>query len=64
MAYRTRRNSSRSTGRRKTSKTQELTTLARKMGQVERGLKNPDSKISQAYNQGKSPKARKSRTLF
>lgn len=64
MAYRTRKTSSRSSGRSKKTQTQQLTTLARQMGQIERGLKNPDSRISQSYNQGKNPKQRKSRTLF
>lgn len=50
---------------RKTSKSSELTSLAHKMGQVQRGLQNPDSKISSAYNRGiTKPKKRKKQSLF
>ena len=49
----------------RTSMSSELTSLARKMGQVERGLKNPDSKISSAYNSGLTkPEKRKKQSLF
>ena len=69
MAYtRNKRTSrSRNTSRRTTnsSKAADLVKLARQMGQVERGLKNPDSKISAAFNSGKQkPAAPKKRTLF
>lgn len=50
---------------RKTSTSSELTSLAYKMGQVQRGLQNPDSKISSAYDRGKTkPEKRKKQSLF
>ena len=61
------RRSSRSTvGRnKKRSSSNSLTDLAYKMGLVERGLKNPDSKISDSYNRGLvKPEKRPKKTLF
>ena len=50
---------------RKTSTSSELTSLAYKMGQVQRGLQNPDSKISSAYDRGATkPEKRKKQSLF
>ena len=50
---------------RKTSRASDLTSLAYKMGQVQRGLQNPDSKISSAYDRGKTkPARRKKQSLF
>lgn len=51
------------TKRRKQKKYSELETLAYRMGQVKRGLKNPDSLITESYNNGctvKEKKAKKS----
>ena len=43
----------------------ELTRLAFKLGQIERGRGNPDSRISDAYNRGKTkPEKRPKKTLF
>ena len=39
--------------------------LAYKMGLIQRGLKNPDSMISESYNRGLAkPEAKAKRTLF
>lgn len=49
----------------KQKKYSELEIPAYRMGQVKRGLKNPDSKISASYENGCSVKERKPRkTLF
>lgn len=65
-SYRTsKRTSSKSKSTTKKQRNKELLHTARVMGQVERGLKNPDSLISQAYNSGKSKPAKKqNRTMF
>lgn len=53
------------TSKRKTSKSSELTSFAYKMGQVQRGLQNPDSKISSSFERGKmKPEKRQKQTLF
>ena len=53
------------TNSRKINRSSDLTSLAYKMGQVQRGLQNPDSKISSAYDRGKTkPERRKKQTLF
>ena len=47
----------------KRKKYTELETFAYRMGQIKRGLKNPDSKISASFNNGcavKEKKAKKS----
>ena len=44
----------------KLSKSTKLKRLAYDMGQVERGLKNPDSAITASFNSGKEFKKRKS----
>ena len=50
---------------RKMSTSSELTSLAYKMGQVQRGLQNPDSRISSAYGRGATkPEKRKKQSLF
>ena len=61
---RKRRNSfSRSKGR--VRRRNDLTTLAYKMGQVNRGLKNPDSLIAESYNRGATkPHKREKKSLF
>ena len=63
--------SRRNTPRRKTRKfnsgssATELTRLAFKLGQIERGRGNPDSRIADAYNRGKTkPEKRPKKTLF
>ncbi len=38
--------------KRKASKTKELTTLAYKLGQIEKGKKNSNSKVYDSYNKG------------
>lgn len=44
---------------------QELTRLAYQMGQIERGRNNPDSRISESYERGKTaPERRPRKTLF
>ena len=60
------RRSARSTvGRKRRSGSNSLTNLAYKMGLVQRGLKNPDSKISDSYNRGLvKPEKRPQKTLF
>lgn len=62
MAYRTRTRS----GRRKkrVSKTKEMTTLAYKLGQIEAGKKNPESKVYESYQKGLTNKKRTKKPLF
>lgn len=48
----------------KQSYTKKMTSLAYQMGQVNRGLKNPDSKISASYNAGLKKKAKEKKPLF
>ena len=43
----------------------ELTRLAYRLGQIERGRSNPDSRITEAYNRGKvKPEKRSRKSLF
>ena len=43
----------------------DLVSFARKMGMVKRGLENPDSRISEAYERGVIvPEKRKKKPLF
>ena len=42
--------------KKKASNASQLKKLAYQMGQVERGLKNPNSQISESYNNGKHAK--------
>lgn len=49
---------------RKSEKGAQLTRLAYDMGQVERGLKNPESRISAAHAAGKKPVEHKKKSLF
>ena len=59
------RSSSSSSKGRKKSQGTELRSLAYKMGQVNLGLKNPNSQITQSYNAGKNSGAKKEkRPLF
>ena len=59
------RTGTRSTKGRGKSKAQELKSLAYKMGQVERGLKNSNSQISKSFDAGKrSGKKQEKRPLF
>ncbi len=47
------------------NRAKQLTSLAYDMGLVGRGLKNPDSRISSAYNRGMTkPSKRQKKTLF
>ena len=56
---------SRSTKGRGKSKSQELKSLAYKMGQIEKGLKNPKSQVSQSFDAGKrSGNKKEKRPLF
>ena len=41
-----------------------MKSFAYKMGQVSRGLNNPESAISSSYNAGKNSKAKKKQSLF
>ena len=63
--YQTKKNNYKAKKRptRKSSRS-ELTSLAYKMGQIERGLKNSESAISVSYNNGKTGASKKSRSLF
>ena len=56
MAYYKKAKRNRSTRTKKSDKAAELRRLAYKMGQVERGLKNPDSQISASFQRGKEKK--------
>ena len=51
-------------GKRKYSYSKEMNALAYKMGQIEKGRKNPDSQISESYNNGLNKAAKKKKTLF
>ena len=67
MAYSRRTSGRRSSGtrRKRRSKYSAVERQAYLNGMVERGLKNPESKISQSFNRGKqAPTKRKKRTLF
>ncbi|MBQ8357361.1 MAG: hypothetical protein IJX39_06075 [Clostridia bacterium] len=49
----------------KKSKYNDLQRFAYKMGQIERGRKNPDSLITESYNNGKTPREKKQKkSLF
>ena len=51
--------------KKKVSNASQLRKLAYQMGQVERGLKNPNSQISESYNNGKELKRKSTKkTLF
>ena len=63
MAYK--KSYSKRTKRSRKSKYTKVEQTAYLMGQVERGLKNPDSRISSAFNRGNSvPKPRTKKPLF
>ena len=63
-SYSRRKRSNVSRGSRRTRRN-DLTALAYKMGQVERGCKNPDSRIREAFDRGASaPQKRVKKTLF
>ncbi len=70
MAYKNfgfgnKRRNKRRSNRRAGSKSTELRRLAYKMGQVQRGLENPDSLISASYEAGNTKHERSPRkTLF
>ena len=54
-----------STPRKKNSYSKEITKFAKMMGAVERGRKNSDSLISQAYERGATePAKREKKSLF
>jgi len=48
----------------KNSYANRITQLARDMGAIERGRKNPDSRVSAAYNQGANSEKSKRKPLF
>lgn len=49
----------------KNSYADRITQLARDLGAIERGRKNPDSRVSAAYEEGKKPKEQtKKKPLF
>jgi hypothetical protein len=52
------------TRRRKASKTKEMTTLAYKLGQIEAGKKNPESKVYESYHKGLENKKKSKKPLF
>lgn len=66
--YNKRRNTNyRNKGRknkRKVSRSTELKRLAYNMGQVEKGLKNPNSQISSSFQAGKDREKTKRKPLF
>ena len=63
--YRSNNRRSKSRSRTYMRRGNDLTTLAYKMGQVERGRKNPDSMISESFNRGiTAPQKRAKKTLF
>ena len=65
MARRYKQRRAKARPRKYTRRRNDLTFLAYKMGQVERGLKNPDSKISESFNRGATaPQKRVKKTLF
>lgn len=49
---------------RKQSKATRLTRLAYDLGQVQKGLMNPDSRIAHSYNTGKNSVAKEKKSLF
>ena len=54
-----------SRGYRKNNSARELTKLAYQLGQIERGKKNPDSRISESFNRGATaPQKRERKPLF
>ena len=62
MAYKKRSYGKKRSSSRKTTRVEQIANL---MGQVERGLKNPDSRITASYQRGLSePKPRKRKSLF
>ena len=46
------------------SRAKTLTTLAYNMGQIQKGLKNPDSAISASYESGLNRQKREKKSLF
>ncbi len=65
MAYYKTKKRKTSTRTKKSDKAAELRRLAYKMGQIERGLKNPDSQISASFERGKERKpSSKRKPLF
>lgn len=48
----------------KTSRASELRKLAYNLGQVQKGLKNPDSQISASYNAGMNKQKKEKKSLF
>ena len=51
-------------GKRKKSFSKEINALAYKMGQVEKGRKNPGSQIYESYNNGLNKTAKTKKPLF
>ena len=51
-------------GKRKKSFSKEINALAYKMGQVEKGRKNPESQIYESYNNGLNKTAKTKKPLF
>ena len=51
-------------GKRKKSFSKEINALAYKMGQVEKGRKNPESQIYESYNNGLYKTAKTKKPLF
>ena len=50
--------------KKRVSRSKTLTTLAYNMGQVNKGLKNPDSRISDSYNAGLNRVKKDKKSLF
>lgn len=60
MAYSTRK----PRRKKKVNKTREMTTLAYKLGQIEAGKKNPESKVYESYHKGLENKKKAKKPLF
>ncbi len=54
----------RNTGSKKQNHAKEVTKLAYLLGCVERGRKNPDSRISASYEQGKNYAEKQKKSLY
>lgn len=62
MAYNKRYKKTRTS--KKQSYANRITQLARDLGAIDRGRKNPNSRVSAAYNQGNNSEQRPKKTLF
>lgn len=63
MAYKNSKTKSKR-NKKKVSRSKRLTQLAYEMGQVQKGLKNPDSMISESFKAGEKSQKRVKKSLF